>query len=212
MKKIFLLLIFFCIAIQSFSQLRYYVEAGFNLSRPAFLGGPKILGPTETANTGFTGSAGIIKKISTSFQLNCMISFVRKDYHESFWAHPDYYGTNDFKVSALQLHLLAEKNISQKRKLQFFPSLGVYTTTHIAGIIDYDIYNFGNAQKGKRDIKFSGNYPDLKKWDMGVSVGMKAQWRKYFVHFNADAGVIKPGWSGYNKWGSVQLAAGYFLK
>lgn len=212
MKKTFFLLILFCIAIKSFSQFRYYAEAGINQSRPTFLGGPKIGGPDYLANAGIIGSAGIIKKIKSSFQLNGKLSFLRKSYNESYWVNPDYFGTNDYKVSALQLHFLAEKNISQKRKLQFFPALGVYTTVHTAGIIDYDIYNFGNTQKGKRDIVLNGNHPDFNRWDFGLTFGLKTQWKKYFIQFIADAGMIKPGLPAYNRWGSVQFTAGYFLK
>lgn len=211
MKKTFFLLILYCIAINSFSQFRYYAEVGINQSRPTFLGGPKVLGPTETASIGFTGSAGMIKKISPAIQLNGKLSFLRKSYNESFWINPDYFGTNDYKVSALQLHFLAEKNISQKRKLQFFPSLGIYTAMHLAGTLDYELYNFGNTQKGKRDIVLNGNHPDFNRWDLGLTFGLKAQSKKYFIQFIADAGMIKPGLPAYNRWGSVQFTAGYYF-
>ncbi|MBK6936529.1 MAG: hypothetical protein IPH18_06325 [Chitinophagaceae bacterium] len=212
MKKIFFLLILSGIVVNSFSQLRYYAEAGINQSRPAFLGGLKTGGYNYTANTGFIGSVGIIKKTKSSVQLNGKLSFLRKSYNESSWVEPDYFGTNDYKVSAFQFHFLAEKNISQKRELQFFPSLGIYTTMHLAGTLDYELYNFGNTQKGKRDIVLNGNHSDFNRWDFGLAFGLKTQWKKYFIQFIADAGMIRPDLPAYNRWGSVQFTAGYFLK
>lgn len=212
MKKTFFLLILFCIAVNSFSQLRYYTEAGINQSRPAFLGGPKKGGPSFISNIGFTGSAGLIKKISPAFQLNGKISFLRKSYNESYWTSPYFFDTKDYKVSALQFHLFAEKNISIKRKLQLYPSIGFYTTVHTTGKIDYEIYHYDTFQKGQRDLIFSGNNPDFKRWDIGLTFGLKTQWKKYFIQFIADAGMIKPGLPAYNRWGSVQFTGGYFLK
>ncbi len=212
MKKIVLSLVLVLFAMHSFSQLRLYTEAGINQSRPTFLGGPKIGGPSFISNASFTGSAGLIKKLSRVFQINSKISFLRKSYQVSFWVGPDYYGTNDYKVSALQLHLFVEKNISQKRKLQFFPSLGLYTTAHTKGSISYDTYNFGNTQKDKRDIRFNGDDYDMKRWDLGISAGLKTQWKKNFIHVNADAGLVKAFAGSYDKWGSLQLTVGYLLK
>ncbi len=212
MKKIILSLILTLYTLHSFSQLHFYAEAGINQSRPAFMGGPKEGGPSFISNAGFTGSLGLIKKISPAFQLNSKVSFLKKSYHESFWIEPDYYGTKDYKVSAFQLHLFAEKNISQKRKLQFFPSLGLYTTVHSKGTISYDTYSFGNTQKGKRNIRFNGDNYDMKRWDLGISAGLKTKWKKYFIQINTDAGLIKPFAGSHDKWGSFQLTAGYFLK
>jgi hypothetical protein len=211
MKKIITILILSFTSISSFSQIRFYAEAGFNQSRPISLGGNKDGGPAETAFTGFTASVGSIKKISKSFQLNGKISFIRKKFYESFFVGPDYYGSNDFKVSALQFHILTEKNISQKRKLQFFPSLGFYTTMHKAGTVVYDFYNFGNYQKGQREIVLNKN-GDFGRWDAGLSFGIKTQWEKYFFQFLTDAGIVKPVLSNSNKWGSVKFTVGYFFK
>lgn len=212
MKKIILSLILILFAVHySFPQFHFYTEAGLNQSRPTFLGGPKIGGPSFISNAGLAGSAGLIMKINRAFQVNSKISFLRKKYHESFWAGPDYYGTNDYKVSALQLHILVEKNVSQKRKLQFFPSLGFSTAIHTKGIISFDTYSFGNTQKGKRNIRFNGDDYDMKRCDLGISAGLKTQWKKYFIHVNADAGLVKPFAGSYDKWGSFQLTGGYIF-
>ncbi|MBL0304922.1 MAG: hypothetical protein IPQ25_02490 [Chitinophagaceae bacterium] len=211
MKNVSATLILTFVSIFSFSQLRFYTEAGFHQSRPIFLGGNKNGTPAETAFTGFTASIGSINKISNSFHFNTKISFIRKKFYESFFVEPDYYGSNEYKVSALQFHVLAEKNISLKRKLQFFPSLGFYTTMHTDGTVDYEIYNFGNYQKGQRDLILNKN-GDFRRWDAGLSFGIKTQWKKYFFQFLTDAGIVEPSLYNSNKWGSVKFTVGYFFK
>jgi len=210
MNRIFIVIIFLLLSTVSKSQWNLFTEAGINRSNIASAG-RQPGGASREPTTSFISSLGIVKKFNHSLQFNNKISFLSKKYHESFFTSPDHYGTSDYQLSAFQLHVLIEKNISAKRKIQLYPSAGIYSTLHTAGTNSFDKFSFWSSMKSFRDIIF-GQSDDCTKWDAGISFGGKVQWKKYFLHMLYDFGLIKPNPPGKWKWHSFYFTLGYFFK
>ena len=208
MKKQIAIFIFGLFTSSAFSQ-KFFVEAGINSSVPAFEG--RLMGgPSREARTDLSAHAGIVHTIGNSFRLNQRIGFIAKDFHESFFTGPDNSGTNDYQVSGLQYHLMIEKNLTAKKKLQFLPSVGIYTSFHMGGDLKYQHSTFAGVVKGSRKLNFDKG-GDFSRWDAGLTIGTRLQLKKYGLGLLYDLGLVKIDPNSKARWSSFQIVLGYFF-
>jgi hypothetical protein len=210
MKKIITLVISGFVTVSAFAQTKFFFEAGINSSVPAFQGRVHG-GPSREPRTGFTASAGIVNKLGDGFQLSNRLSFITKNFHESFFVGPDYSGTIDYRLQGLQYHLLMEKDLTKKKKIHFIPAAGLYTTLHTGGDLNSLTSTFAGLVKESRDLSFDKN-GDFNRWDAGLTICTRLQWKKIGLGVLYDIGLAKIDPGTKAKWSSVHFLITYSLR
>lgn len=175
-----LLLLLFLVVTPSFSQITYGVRAG--LSYSALI--QKMEDENKVgARAGFSVGGLMDIPFYRRFSFRPEISFVNQG-GSSYARIDNELATvkNKYNYYSVQLPLNVAYNI---------PISGVRLSVLFGPVVDYSLFGSHTYDGEKKDLSFDKNeVGQLKKWDIGVNMGLAVKYEQVFFSINAICGTI----------------------
>lgn len=175
-----LLLLLFLVVTPSFSQITYGVRAG--LSYSALI--QKMEDENKVgARAGFSVGGLMDIPFYRRFSFRPEISFVNQG-GSSYARIDNELATvkNKYNYYSVQLPLNVAYNI---------PISGVRLSVLFGPVVDYSLFGTHSYDGEKKDLSFDKNeVGQLKKWDIGVNMGLAVKYEQVFFSINAICGTI----------------------
>ncbi|WP_085535025.1 porin family protein [Massilibacteroides vaginae] len=175
-----ILFLLFLAVTPSFSQITYGVRGGISYSA--------LIQNLETENkvgarAGFSVGGVMDVPFYRRFSFRPEVSFVNQG--GSFYSRIENEMTtvkNKYNYYSVQIPLNIAYNI---------PISGVRMSVLLGPAVDYSMFGSHNFEGEKKDLTFNKNeVGELKKWDVGVNMGLAVKYDQVFFSINALCGAI----------------------